>query len=65
MLCLVVRDAYQREQARDLRIALKELFDGVTWDTVGVYLFWDPETRNNLYIGKDSKLSVGFARHNP
>ncbi|MEX2622389.1 MAG: hypothetical protein WD651_01525 [Acidimicrobiia bacterium] len=64
MLCLVVRDAYQREEARELRVALRELFDGVTWDTVGVYLFWDPETRDILYIGKDSKLSVRFADHN-
>lgn len=65
MLCLVVRDVYRRDESNAVRSALASLFDGQgTWDSTGIYAFWDPETREILYIGMDRRLSRRFRAHN-
>jgi hypothetical protein len=62
---MVVRDIYRRDEVHDLRRAIEGLFDRYsTWATTGLYVFWDPETREVLYIGEDSKMSRRFGSHN-
>lgn len=63
---MVVLDEYSQDEARAMHKALRKLFQrgGYDWDSTGVYAFWDPDSREILYIGLDSNLSSRFARHN-
>jgi len=60
----VVRDVYSDGERREIYDALEMLVRGDWWNNAGVYCFWDPETRDPLYIGVASNLPERFAQHN-
>lgn len=63
----ILQDAYRKEDAASLRDALEELIgpnSGSGFATSGVYVFWNFETREPLYVGIAGDLSERFAQHN-
>lgn len=61
-----ILDSFRRNEAAELRDALEDLLGpivGSAWSSGGVYVFWDPETREALYIGITGDLPVRFAQH--
>lgn len=65
MLCMVVRDVYSQGDAKSVEAALRDLFKGSwSWHEAGLYAFWDPDTREILYIGLDRRLARRFHAHN-
>ena len=65
-LVTVIRDVYRLDERRGLRDALRVLFPtgGYGWHPSGVYCFWDPETRDVLYVGLATNIMRRFAQHN-
>jgi len=62
-----ILDIYRREEAADVRDALDELLgpeSGSGWSTGGVYLFWNPTSREPLYVGITGNFPLRFAQHN-
>lgn len=62
-----VLDAYRSDERRETRDALESLFapaSGTSWASAGVYVFWDFESREPLYVGLASDFPVRFAQHN-
>lgn len=60
-------DVYRRGDAKNLRDALETVLgpeSGSSWATGGVYLFWNPETRDPLYVGLTGDFPERFAQHN-
>lgn len=66
MLATVVWDVYHNDERREILRAIKELIpDGSPdWSRKGIYAYWDPETRNLLYVGLATDLLDRFAQHN-
>jgi hypothetical protein len=59
-------DAFRRTEGTEMRDALEELLgpaSGSAWSSGGVYVFWDPATREPLYVGITGDLPVRFAQH--
>lgn len=62
-----ILDIYRRDEAADVRDALEELLgpeSGSGWSTGGVYLFWNPASREPLYVGIAGDFPLRFAQHN-
>lgn len=62
----MARDLYRRRDARAVRDALEDLAspcDSYGFASTGVYVFFDPESRDVLYIGLARDLPVRFAQH--
>jgi hypothetical protein len=60
-------EAYRREDAREVHHALEEVLgpdSGSAWASGGVYVFWNFETREPLYVGIAGDLPERFAQHN-
>jgi hypothetical protein len=66
MLCTVVWDVYRDDERRQLWTAIQELLqeDSRDWSRRGVYGYWDPGTRELLYVGLATNLPERFAQHN-
>lgn len=59
-------DAFRAAEADESRDALEDLFgpaSGSAWSSGGVYVFWDPASREPLYVGITGDLPVRFAQH--
>ncbi len=65
-LATVIRDVYRSEERKELRDALRSLLPvgGYNWHPSGVYCFWDPDTRDVLYVGLAKDIERRFAQHN-
>lgn len=62
-----ILDAYRDSERREVYEALEELFgptSGTSWSTAGVYVYWDYETREVLYVGIAGDFRVRFGQHN-
>jgi hypothetical protein len=62
----VVPDVFRSEDRSALRVALEDIAspkDRYGWSSAGVYSFWDPETRDVLYIGLAVDLPNRLAQH--
>jgi len=62
-----ILDVYKQDEAVGLRDALEEVLgpeSGSGWSTGGVYVFWNPVTRQVLYVGIAGDLPLRFAQHN-
>jgi hypothetical protein len=60
-------EVYRQQQARDVRDALERMLgpeSASSWSTGGVYVFWNPDTREPLYVGIAGDLPERFAQHN-
>jgi hypothetical protein len=60
-------DVYRKEDAPDIRDALEKILgpeSASSWATGGVYVFWNPDTREPLYAGIAGDFPVRFAQHN-
>jgi hypothetical protein len=47
-------EVYRRQHARDVRDAMERVLgleSASSWSTGGVYVFWNPDTREPLYVG--------------
>jgi len=65
MLCTVVWDVYRRHERREVFDAIETLLGRrKDWSRKGVYAYWDPETRELLYVGLATDLADRFAQHN-
>lgn len=63
----VLLDVYRREHAQNVREALERLLGPESrsaWATGGVYVFWNPDTRDPLYVGIAGDFPERFAQHN-
>jgi hypothetical protein len=61
-----ILDAFRQSQAREVRDALEALLgpnSGSAWSSGGAYLFWDPGSREPLYVGISGDLPLRFAQH--
>lgn len=61
-----ILEVFARPEAREVRDALEELLGPQScsaFSTGGVYVFWDPETREPLYVGIAGDLPLRFAQH--
>ncbi|MBU8857409.1 MULTISPECIES: GIY-YIG nuclease family protein [unclassified Micromonospora] len=65
-LCTVIRDVYGPDERRTMGAALRELLPavGFDWHPSGVYCFWDPQSRDVLYVGLAKDIPKRFAQHN-
>jgi hypothetical protein len=65
-LATVIRDVYCSDERREMRAALRSLLptSGKNWHPSGVYCFWDPDTRDVLYVGLAKNIERRFAQHN-
>jgi len=62
-----MRDDYQAHEAQELREAIDDLaspLDTYGFASTGVYIFFDPDTKDILYIGLARDLSERFAQRN-
>jgi hypothetical protein len=60
-------DVYRQGEAADVRDALERILgpdSGSGWATGGVYVFWNPDTREPLYVGIAGDFPERFAQHN-
>jgi hypothetical protein len=60
-------EVYRQQHARDVRDALERVLgpeSGSSWATGGVYIFWNPNTREPLYVGIAGDFPERFAQHN-
>lgn len=64
MLCTVVWEIYGTDERRDVYEAIGRLLSTRQWSPKGIYAFWDPTTRELLYVGLSSNLTERFAQHN-
>jgi hypothetical protein len=66
MLATLIRDAYEQKDADAVAKAIDELCsptDNLGWASAGVYIFWDFETREILYVGLAVDLAQRFRQH--
>jgi hypothetical protein len=65
-LATVIRDVYRTDERREMRQALRTLFaqGGHDWHPSGLYCFWDPDSRDVLYLGLAGNLERRFSQHN-
>jgi hypothetical protein len=67
MLVTWIRDVYTFDDRSSMRWAIDAIaspLDYVGFASNGVYVFFDPESQNILYIGLARDLSERFAQHN-
>jgi hypothetical protein len=66
MLCTVIWDIYCIDERAQVWEALQSLLpeDSPDWSRKGVYGYWDPDTREMLYLGLANNLPERFAQHN-
>lgn len=67
MFCTIINDAYKKEDAMKIAIALDYLCsprDGNGWASNGIYCYWDYYTKEILYIGLAVDLRERFKQHN-
>jgi len=60
-------DVYRQQDAPEVRDALERILgpeEASGWATGGVYVFWNPETREPRYIGITGDFPERFAQHN-
>ena len=60
-------DVFREEHVPDVRAALETLLGpdaGTAWSTGGVYVVWNPETRERRCIGIAGDFPERFAQHN-
>jgi hypothetical protein len=60
-------EVYRQQHARDVRDAMERVLgpeSASSWSTGGVYVFWNPDTREPLYVGIAGDLPERFAQHN-
>src|SRR5919112_4786192 len=62
-----ILDVYRQQDAREMYEALERLLGpdaGSAWASGGVYVFWNPDTREPLYVGITGDFPERFAQHN-
>jgi hypothetical protein len=66
MLGTIMLESYIKDDAREVWAALKDLCprSGWAWAPAGIYCYWDPKTREVLYLGLAADLAQRFAQHN-
>ena len=66
MLCTVIWDVYRDRERRKVWAALQDLLTehSPDWSRKGVYAYWDPGSRELLYVGLATNLPERFAQHN-
>ena len=66
VLCTVVWDSYGWDERKLVWQALQSLLLGEEsdWSRKGLYVYWDPQTREMLYTGLARDLAERFAQHN-
>ena len=66
MLCTVIWEAYTSGERHQLWTALKDLLpkEDPDWSRNGLYVYWDPGSKDMLYVGLASNLPKRFAQHN-
>lgn len=66
MLCTVIWDIYRSGERAQVWEALRSLLpeDSPDWSRKGVYGYWDPQSRELLYLGLANNLPARFAQHN-
>ena len=66
MLCTVIWDVYRDDERRNVWVALQDLLPehSPDWSRKGVYAYWDPGSRELLYVGLATNLPERFAQHN-
>jgi len=66
LLCTVIWDAYCDSERQEVWRAIQQLLPvkSPDWSRQGVYAYWDPNTRELLYVGLASDLPERFAQHN-
>ncbi len=60
-------EVYRRQHAHDVRdatVRVLGLESASSRSTGGVYVFWNPDTREPLYVGIAGALPERFAQHN-
>lgn len=60
-------EVYRRQHARNVRdatVRVLGLESASSRSTGGVYVFWNPDTREPLYVGIAGALPERFAQHN-
>jgi hypothetical protein len=62
----VIRDVYTSDERQEIRQALRTLLPvgGNDWHPSGIYCFWDPDTRDAMYVGLAGDIERRFAQHN-
>lgn len=60
----VVRDVYADYERQTIYRTLREMLGNNDWSSAGLYCYWDPSTREALYIGLAKDLAARFAQHN-
>lgn len=66
MLSNIILDAFSADRADEMAASIDELCPpegGGPFASSGVYAFWDPETRDLLYIGLARDLGIRFRQH--
>jgi len=66
MLCTLIWDTYTDADRLGVLAAMRRLLprNSRDWSRKGVYAFWDPDTRELLYVGLASNIPQRFAQHN-
>ncbi len=64
LLNTVVVDVYASDERFELHTALDDLTSANDFSPNGVYCFWDPATREVLYVGLSVNLAARFKQHN-
>lgn len=62
-LGMIIRDVYSKDDRQEMVKVLREFLCG-SWNTAGIYCFWDPDTHDALYLGLSKDLAARFAQHN-
>jgi hypothetical protein len=66
VLCTVIWEAYASGEREQVCTALEDLLpnDDPDWSRNGLYVYWDPESKDMLHVGLASNLPKRFAQHN-
>lgn len=67
MLRTIIIDFYKEKDKTKIADALNTLCspnDNYGWASVGIYCYWDYDTKEILYIGLAVDLTVRFKQHN-
>jgi hypothetical protein len=66
MLCTLIWDVYTDADRVSVLAAMRRLLPRTSpdWSRKGVYAYWDPDTRELLYVGLATNLPQRFAHHN-
>lgn len=66
MLATVIFDVFSADRSAEMAAAIDDLCapeGGGTFASSGLYAFWDPDTRDLLYIGLARDLGIRFRQH--